>query len=102
MSEDKNFKEKAEKILNDVKDDSKSFDKKEIESGKGMAVLAYIIPLIPYFVEKENKFVKYHATQGMNLFIIAIAYSIIYGVLTSLIRVKQCAYYYCYDAVVSL
>lgn len=88
MNKDEDLKSKAKKILNDVKDDSKSFDKKDVENGKGMAILAYIFPFIPYFAEKNNKYVRYHAVQGMNLLIIAIAYSIIYSILTSIIKVK--------------
>lgn len=45
----------------------------EAQSGKGMAILAYIIFLIPLLVEKENKFVKYHTNQGFLLFLFAIA-----------------------------
>ncbi len=93
MSKEKDFKEKAKDLLNDVKDDSKEFDKKDIESGKGMAILAYILPFVPYLAEKKNKYVKYHAIQGMNLLIIAIGYSVLYGVLTSVIKVKgNCGY----------
>ena len=47
-----------------------------------MGVLSYIIPLIPYFVEKENKFVRYHAIQGMNLLIISIIYGVAYSILS--------------------
>lgn len=95
MSENKDFKDKAKNILNDVKDESKSFEKKDIESGKGMAILSYIIPLIPFFAEKKNKYVQYHAKQGMNLLVIAVAYSIIYGILTSVIKVRgNCGYGY--------
>lgn|SRR5574344_2179054 len=98
MNNDKNFKDKAKDMLNDVKDESKSFDKKEIESGKGMAILSYIIPPIPYFAEKNNKYVRYHAVQGMNLLIISIAYSIIYGILTSIIKVNgNCGTWLGYD-----
>ena len=90
MSENKNLKDKAKGLLNDVKDESKSFDKKEIESGKGMAILSYILPFIPYFAEKDNKYVRYHAVQGMNLLIIAI--------LTSIIKVNgSCGSWYGYD-----
>lgn len=64
------------------------FSKKEIEEGKGMAILSYILPFIPYFVEKENKYVKYHARQGMDLFVVWIAYSILYSILTSVIKVQ--------------
>lgn len=49
----------------------KSFDKKEIENGKLMAILAYVglLALIPYLAEKENKYVQAHAKIGMNLMI---------------------------------
>jgi uncharacterized membrane protein len=58
---------------------------KEIEDGKGMAILAYIIALIPYFAEKNNKFVRFHAIQGMNLLILAVGWSIIAGILNGII-----------------
>ena len=81
------LKDKATKILNDVKDDSKSFDKKDIDSGKGMAILSYIgiLALIPFLSEKKNKFVIYHAKQGMNLFICEIIGSFVIGIVTSIL-----------------
>lgn len=88
MNKEKHFKDKVQDFVNSVKNDSKFFNKKDIESGKGMAILAYILPFIPYLVEKKNKFVKYHSAQGMNLLIIVIAYSIIYSILTSIIKVN--------------
>lgn len=78
--------DKAKEILNDVKDDSKKFTKKEIEEGKLMALISYIgiLALIPYFADKTNKYVKYHALNGMNLFILELIVSasigLIYGV----------------------
>lgn len=88
MSKEKNFKDKAEDIINDVKDSTKDFSKKEISDGKGMAVLSYIIPIIPYFVEKKNKFAIYHAKQGMNLLMVCIAYGFVNAILSSLIKVN--------------
>ena len=54
-------------------------EKKDIDSGKGMAILSYltILALIPYFAEKNNKYVRFHAIQGMNLMLVWIAYVII-------------------------
>ena len=68
------FEEKAKAIINDVADDSASFTAEEIEKGKGLSVISYIgaLSLISYFVEKNNNYVKYHAKQGLNLFIIEI------------------------------
>lgn len=73
-NDNKSFEEKAKELINDVADDSASFTKEEIESGKGLSIISYIsaLSLISYFVEKENNYVKYHAKQGLNLFIIEI------------------------------
>lgn len=62
-----------------------NFEKSEIESGKGMAILSYIIPLIPYFAEKNNKWVRFHAIEGMNLLIVAVAVNIIMSILWSVV-----------------
>ena len=59
--------------------------KKEIEDGKVMAILAYIIALIPYFAEKNNKFVRYHAIQGMNILLVWVAYVVIMNILNGII-----------------
>lgn len=50
------------------------FSKKDVESGKAMGILSYIGPLalIPYLVEKNNRFVMFHAKEGMNLFILGV------------------------------
>ena len=79
-----------EKSFMDVKDETNNFDKKDIESWKGMAVLSYIgiLSLIPYLTEKKNAYVRYHAVQGLNLFILEMIYSVLYGILTSVIKVK--------------
>ena len=78
------FEKKAQNILDDVKDETDSFDKKDIESGKVMAILSYlgILVLIPYFAEKNNKYVAYHAKQGLNLFIIEIIASFAFSILS--------------------
>ncbi|MDR3297849.1 MAG: hypothetical protein LBT19_00505 [Candidatus Nomurabacteria bacterium] len=60
-------------------------DAKTIEAGKGMAIFAYIIALIPYFAEKNNKYVRYHAVQGMNILLICIGWSIVAGILSSIL-----------------
>ena len=45
-------------------------------SNKGMACLSYlgILVLIPFIAEKGNRFVRYHACQGLVLFLVEIAY----------------------------
>ena len=48
------------------------FSEKEKEDGKLMAILSYVgvLSLVPYLAEKDNKWVRYHAIQGVNLLII--------------------------------
>ncbi len=55
----------------DFEDHTKEFTQEEIKSGKVMSILAYmsILSLIPFFMEKKNKYVVFNAKQGLNLFI---------------------------------
>ena len=71
-------------IFEDVKDETDKYDKKDIESGKVMAILSYIgiLCLIPYFAEKNNPFVVYHAKQGLNLFLLEVIASVAISVLS--------------------
>lgn len=52
-----------------------------------MGVLAYIglLVLIPIFAEKESRFVRFHANQGLVLCIAAVAYSIVVGILSAIL-----------------
>ncbi|MBQ6510833.1 hypothetical protein IJI94_02590 [Candidatus Saccharibacteria bacterium] len=63
------------------------FTKEEKESGKGMSVLAYIgiLSLIPFFAEKKNKFVVYHAKQGINLFLCEVIVGVGIGIISGII-----------------
>ena len=73
----------------DTEDTSSEYSKEDIEKNKVMAILSYILPFIPYFVEKDSKWVKYHSTQGMNLLVISIAFAIINTILRSVITVNR-------------
>ena len=83
-------KVKIEEMM-DTEDTTTNYDNKDIETNKAMAILAYIPPLtlIPYFSEKNSKFVKYHTTQGMNLLIFSLIYAIVSGTLRSLIKINR-------------
>jgi len=62
----------------------------EISEGRNMALLSYIVPVVPYFYKKDdNKFVKFHAKQGMNLFLVLIIYSVVYNILTATVKISQ-------------
>ena len=71
---------------------SDGYTQKDKDENKGMAILSYILPFIPYFTKKDSKWVEYHSKQGMNLLIVGIAYSVIYGILTSVIKVTTTDY----------
>lgn len=73
--------------LNETADTTTEYDKSDIENNKVMAVLAYlgILVLIPIFAAKNSKYARYHANQGLILLIVCVIWSIIYGVLTSVI-----------------
>ncbi len=65
-------------IINNVNDETDNFEIEDIKSGKNMGILCYIVPFIPYFYNKNNTYVKYHSVIGMNLFLIALFYFLIY------------------------
>lgn len=52
-----------------------------------MAVLAYfgILVLIPLFAAKQSRYARYHTNQGLALCIAAIIYSVVYGILSSVL-----------------
>jgi uncharacterized membrane protein len=49
------------------------FDSDDIEQNKVMAILAYIIFLIPLLVSKDSPYARYHTNQGLVLFITTMA-----------------------------
>jgi len=69
------------------KKNTNSFSKKEIEDGKLMGVLSYIsiLSVIPYFIEKNNKFVVYHAKEGFNLFLLEVICLLVINILGPLL-----------------
>ncbi len=52
-------------------DHTKEYTSDQIKAGKLMSVLSYlsVLSLIPYFTEKTNPYVKFHAKQGINIFL---------------------------------
>lgn len=76
-------KEKAQSTVEDIKkeidDYSDEMDADDVNKNKLMAVLAYIGPLviIPILVAKDSKFAKFHANQGLILFLIALVCSLL-------------------------
>ena len=75
-SQANNFSEKFE-ALNNTPDTTGDFDAADIEKNKVMAVLAYIIFLIPLLAAKDSPFAKFHTNQGLVLFLVAIISSVV-------------------------
>lgn len=62
-------------------------DIRDAQDNKVMAILAYFGPLVlvPILAARESRFARYHANQGLVLLIACIAYSIVYGIVSSII-----------------
>ena len=56
-------------------------DPEDVEKNKVMAILAYIIFLIPLLAAKESKFAMYHANQGLVLFLTAVVITVVGSIL---------------------
>ncbi len=63
------------KLMGD--DTTSNFNAADIEANKIMAVLAYIIFLIPLLAAKESPFAKFHTNQGLILFIAGVAVTLV-------------------------
>ncbi len=59
-------------------------DIRDAQDNKTMAILAYILFFIPLLTgaHKTSEFAKYHTNQGTVLFIAALVYSFVYGILS--------------------
>ena len=68
VMQEENFSSKVTKI-NDTADTTEEFSKMDIEQNKVMAVLAYILFFVPLLAAKDSPFARYHANQGLVLFL---------------------------------
>ncbi|MDD2337477.1 MAG: hypothetical protein PHD01_12965 [Geobacteraceae bacterium] len=60
---------------------SQMFENEDIEKNKAMAILAYIIFLIPLLAAKDSKFAMYHTNQGLVLFLVGLAVNVVGGII---------------------
>lgn len=62
-------------------------DQADIQNNKLFAILAYfgILVLIPILARKDSKFARFHANQGLILFIISVAVSVVFGIISGII-----------------
>ena len=71
----------------DMPDTTSYYSRSDIEGNKLMAVLSYlgILVLIPILAAKDSAFAKFHATQGLNLLIVSVAWSIVSGIIGAIL-----------------
>ncbi|QJD83198.1 DUF4870 domain-containing protein [Cohnella herbarum] len=53
----------------------------DIRQNKGITIVAYILFFIPLLAAKESPFAQFHAKQGFNLFLLALAVNIVLGII---------------------
>jgi uncharacterized membrane protein len=53
----------------------------DVEKNKGMAVLAYICFIVPLVAAPKSKYARYHANQGLLLFVLLIAVCVVIALL---------------------
>lgn len=70
--------------INNTADTTAEFTPEDINQNKAMAILAYIIFLIPLFAAKESKFARFHTNQGLVLVIFSVAYAIVEAILSAI------------------
>ena len=61
------LKDKIKVFMSSIKDYTDSFSLEEIESGKALSIVSYLIPLVPFILSKKNNYVKFHTLNGMNI-----------------------------------
>ena len=70
--------QKSFQKFNDTKDATEEFDSHDIQQGKFLAFLSYIgiLVLVPIFGSQNSKFIRFHANQGLILFIFEVLFTI--------------------------
>ena len=61
------LKDKITGFMSSIKDYTDSFSLEEIESGKALSIVSYLIPLVPFILSKKNNYVKFHTINVMNI-----------------------------------
>lgn len=85
MNENKNNTEKVTVMTQEVGASQQSqenvYSAEDIEKGKTMAGLSYLLFFLPLVACPESRYAKFHANQSLVLFITAIAGNIILGII---------------------
>jgi len=78
---------KEKKLTFNTRDFTQEFDPAEAKDKKVMAILAYLgfLVLIPIFAAKDSKYARFHANQGLVLFIVEMGIAIINIILNAIL-----------------
>ena len=68
-------------------DGTMEFDSGYIKENKAAAAFSYlgILVIVPLFCAKESKFARFHANQGLVLFVMSVAYSVAISFLSGML-----------------
>ena len=67
--------------INNTPDTTNQFDPNDIAQNKVMAILAYIIFLIPLLAAKDSPYARYHTNQGLALIILSVVINVAASIL---------------------
>lgn len=72
--------------FNNTDDVTDEIDEEDIRNNKVLAVLAYIgiLVLVPIFVAPDSKFARFHASQGLTLFVCRIVYTFVMSIVSGI------------------
>lgn len=87
MSEQKNTAGDFANKVTGTPDFTGQFDQNDIISNKVMAVFSYIgiLFLVPLLGAKNSRFARFHANQGIVLFICGIVWGIVFGIVSAIL-----------------
>ena len=72
-------------MADEVTSTAQGFDPQDIEQNKTMAILAYIIWLVPLIAANQSKFARYHTNQAIILSICIVAVWIVMAIITAIL-----------------
>lgn len=77
------FADNAKNFVNNVVDETAQMDPQDIENNKVISLFSYIgiLFLIPLLAAKDSRYARFHANQGIILFIFAIIVNIVIAIL---------------------
>jgi len=75
-------------MADEVTTTAQGFDPQDIEQNKTMAILAYIIWLVPLIAANKSKFARYHTNQALILTICIFALYIVVAIITAILPIS--------------